>query len=268
MKSSEDLSYRVVGFIRKHYGSEISEGWCRDPFKLLIGCVLSQRTREENTDAACNSLFAVARDPRGILRLPTQRLQKLIKPAGLTKQKASNIKRISKILLERYGGKVPRDRELLMELPGVGPKTADVTLCYAFGIPCIPVDTHVARISKRLGLVEENVRAEHIGEKLEKVFPRKDWRLINRGFVLFGRETCLPRNPRCSSCPLQVHCETGKRKVLSGSPLPNARCKRSMSCCWSVRLASVSRPCCSVWADGFRCFTAAASLEPWAWLRP
>lgn len=204
-----ELSTAVVKFLKQRYGAEIARRWYRDPFKLLIGCVLSQRTREENTDAACKSLFAVASTPEQILELPTPKLQRLIKPAGLAKQKALNIKRICRILLEKYGGKVPADRELLMELPGVGPKTADVTMCYGFGQPCIPVDTHVARISKRLGLVDERAKVERIQEKLKKIFPMKDWHLINRGFVLFGREICLPRNPRCNVCPLKALCKFG-----------------------------------------------------------
>ncbi len=204
-----ELSTAVVKFLKQRYGAEIARRWYRDPFKLLIGCVLSQRTREENTDAACKSLFAVASTPEQILKLPTPRLQRLIKPAGLAKQKALNIKRICRILLEKYGEKVPANRQQLMELPGVGPKTADVTLCYAFGQPCIPVDTHVARISKRLGLVDERAKVERIQEKLKKIFPREDWHLINRGFVLFGREICLPRYPKCNVCPLKALCKFG-----------------------------------------------------------
>lgn len=200
----------IIKFLKQRYGAEIARRWYRDPFKLLIGCVLSQRTREENTNAACKSLFAVASTPQQILKLSTQKLRQLIKPAGLAKQKASSIKQICRILLEKYRGKVPVDRELLLELPGVGPKTADVTLCYAFGQPCIPVDVHVNRISRRLGLVEKEIKLEQVGNALQKIFPKEDWHLINRGFVLFGREICLPRNPKCSACPLKVFCEFGK----------------------------------------------------------
>lgn len=200
----------IIKFLKQRYGAEIAQRWYRDPFKLLIGCVLSQRTREENTEAACKALFAATPTPKQILELSTQRLRQLIKPAGLAKQKASSIKRICRILLEKYQGKVPADRELLLELPGVGPKTADVTLCYAFGQPCIPVDVHVNRISRRLGLVEGEIKLEQVGGVLQNIFPRGDWHLINRGFVLFGREICLPRNPRCGVCPLKALCRFGK----------------------------------------------------------
>jgi endonuclease-3 len=203
-----ELSTRVVKFIRQRYGVEIARRWYREPFKVLVGCLLSQRTREENTEAACKALFAVASTPKQISGLSTPELQRLIKPAGLVKQKASNVKQICRILLKKHGGKVPANRELLMKLPGVGPKTADVTLCYGFGHPCIPVDVHVNRISKRLGLVEERAGVERVRETLQKTFPRKDWYLINRGFVLFGREICLPRNPRCDSCGLKNFCKS------------------------------------------------------------
>jgi endonuclease-3 len=204
-----ERSDAVVKFLKQRYGADITRRWYRDPFKVLIGCVLSQRTREENTDAACKALFTAASTPEQILGLPTLKLQRLIKPVGFAKKKALNIKRICRILLEKCHGKVPADREPLLELPGVGPKTADVTLCYAFGQPCIPVDTHVNRISKRLGLVEEEVKLEQVGDALQKIFPKGDWRLINRGFVLFGREICLPRNPKCGACPLKVLCRFG-----------------------------------------------------------
>ena len=207
-----ELSTAVVKFLKRRYGVEIARRWYREPFKVLIGCLLSQRTREENTEEACKSLFSVASTPKQILKLSTPKVKRLIKPAGLAKQKAPNIKRICRILLKKYGGKVPADRELLMELPGVGPKTADVTLCYAFEQPCIPVDTHVNRISRRLGLVEEEIKLERVGENLQRVFSKEDWHLINRGFVLFGREICLPRNPMCNACPLKVICKFGQKR--------------------------------------------------------
>ncbi len=206
-------STAISKFIKQHYGTEMAKRWYSEPFKVLIGCILSQRTREENTEAACATLFRVASTPQQISKLPMPKLQRLIKPAGLAKQKAPNIKRTCRILLEKYHGAVPADRQLLLELPGVGPKTADVTLCYGFGQPCIPVDVHVNRISKRLGLVEEGAKLEQVGGELQKIFPKEDWRLINRGFVLFGREICLPRNPRCDTCPLRTLCKFGRGKL-------------------------------------------------------
>jgi endonuclease-3 len=213
MRGRTSVANSVVEFIRKRYGRAVARGWYRDPFKVLVGCVLSQRTREENTDLACRSLFSVASTPGEILRLRLTELQRLIKPAGLTKQKAANIRRLSKILIEEYGGEVPADRESLMKLPGVGPKTADVTLCYGFNHPCIPVDVHVNRISRRIGLIDEGVRLEEVGKLLQGIFQKKDWHLINRGLVLFGREVCLPRRPKCPACSLNHLCNHGQQTL-------------------------------------------------------
>ena len=208
-------SAAVVGFIKQRYGAELAGRWYRDPFKVLVGCVLSQRTREENTDAACKALFSVASSPQQILELSMPKLRRLIKPAGLTKQKASNIKHICRIILKKHGGKVPESREALMELPGVGPKTADVTLCYGFGKPCIPVDVHVNRISRRIGLVPRKIKLGEVGKVLQTVFPREDWHLVNRGFVLFGREICLPRNPKCDICQIKDVCEFERQRSVT-----------------------------------------------------
>lgn len=198
----------LLSFLKQRYAKEI--GGVEDPFRVLISCILSQRTREENTEIASEALFSVASTPQQILELPLARLEKLIRRVGFAKQKARRIKEVCKILIEKYGGQVPRDRERLMELPGVGPKTADVTRCYGFGEPCIPVDTHVNRISKRLGLVRKEADVEEVQEALRKIFEKKDWMLLNRGMVLFGREICLPRNPKCHLCPIKS-CPSRKR---------------------------------------------------------
>jgi endonuclease-3 len=191
----------LLSFLKRRYGGEI-EGR-GDPFKVLVSCILSQRTREENTEVASRALFSVASTPQQILRIPPAKLEKIIRRVGFARQKAGRIREVCKILVEKYNGRVPRERESLMELPGVGPKTADVTRCYGFGEPCIPVDTHVNRISKRLGLVREEADVEEVQEALKRAFERKDWILLNRGMVLFGREICLPRNPRCNLCPIK-----------------------------------------------------------------
>jgi len=195
----------LVGFLRERYG-EPEHRWREDPFKVLISCVLSQRTREENTERASRRLFSAARTPEEILRMSEREIAEIIKPVGFPRQKAKRIKEICRILVERHGGKVPSDKEALKALPGVGEKTANVTLCYGFGIPCIPVDTHVNRISRRLGLVSWDAKLEEVEPALRKIFRREDWRLINLGMVQFGREICLPRNPKCNVCPLAKVC--------------------------------------------------------------
>ncbi|MEM2250906.1 MAG: endonuclease III [Candidatus Hadarchaeales archaeon] len=206
----EKVAEAVVKFLYSNYG-EPKHRWKEDPFKVLISCVLSQRTREENTEKASRALFSIASTPKDILKIPEEEIAKIIRPVGFPKQKAKNILKICKILVEKYDGKVPADKEVLKSLPGVGEKTANVTLCYGFGIPCIPVDTHVNRISRRLGLVSWDAKLEEVEPTLRKIFKRKDWRLINLGMVQFGREICLPRNPKCEICPLKKLCLYAKR---------------------------------------------------------
>jgi endonuclease-3 len=197
------LIKKITSFLEQRYKLE---PWYKDPFKVLIGCVLSQRTREENTDAACQALFAIATTPEEILALPLPKLESLIKRAGFFRQKAKNIRKICQVLLQEYKGAVPSKRSELLKLPGVGPKTAAVTLCYGYGQPTIAVDVHCARIAKRLGLVPGQADVEQIRKRLEALFPSEQHYLINRGFVLFGREICTPRNPRCGMCELQDIC--------------------------------------------------------------
>ena len=208
-----ELASRLISFLRKRYRRELEHPWHDDPFKVLVSCVLSQRTREENTEAASRALFTVAATPHELARLPLRKLEKLIRPAGFPKQKARRLQAISKILLEQYGGRVPRNFDELTRLPGVGSKTANVVLCYGFGIPAIPVDTHVNRISRRLGLVSPNAKIEEVAPALSKIFPRRYWHVLNRGLVLFGREICRPLRPKCSLSPLSDLCPTGKQKL-------------------------------------------------------
>jgi endonuclease-3 len=181
------------------------------PFKVLISCILSQRTKEENTEKASKNLFAKADSPQKILSLRISELEKLIKSAGFYKQKARRIKAVCKILLEKYGGKVPSSRKELLSLPGVGFKTSAIVLSYGFGIPIIAVDTHVNRISKRLGLVKEKASVEEVRENLQKIFPKNKWFLVNLGFVNFGREVCKPIKPKCEICELKRICEFYKK---------------------------------------------------------
>jgi len=199
-RSWMNAAAELLRFLKERYPEAVAR---EDPFRVLISCILSQRTREENTEAASQALFSVAPTPERMLKLPLRRLERLIRRVGFAKQKARRIKEVCRILLEKYEGRVPSEREKLMELPGVGPKTADVTRCYGFGEPCIPVDTHVNRISKRLGLVREEADVEEVQRELKRIFRREDWALLNRGMVLFGREICLPRNPACSLCPIK-----------------------------------------------------------------
>lgn len=193
----------LIDFLEKRYGYP---KFSRDCFKLLVTTILSQRTRDENTRKASEKLFSVVREPKDILQLQTKKLESLIKPSGMYRQKAKKIREVSKILLERYKGKVPTTREELMSLPGVGYKTADIVLSYGFGVPTIAVDTHVAQISKRLGIVDEKADVEEIRKTLEKYIKGDKRFLVNIGLVRFGQEICTSRRPKCSICPLKGIC--------------------------------------------------------------
>lgn len=202
---------KLIGFLEKRYGyPEIGK---TSNFKLLISTVLSQRTRDENTWKASKQLFSVARTPKTLYKLPLNKIEKLIRPSGPYRQKAKRIKEISRIILEDYKGLVPRTREELMRLPGVGYKTADIVLSYGFGVPTIAVDTHVNRIPKRIGIVNKKANVEEAREKLESLIKGKKRFLVNLGLVRFGQEICKPVNPRCGECPLKKICKHYKEVV-------------------------------------------------------
>lgn len=197
---------RLLEVLENKYGAKIEVGK-ENPFKVLIRTILSQRTRDENTAKASKRLFNQADTPTKILKLSTKKLQKLIKSSGMYRQKAKRIKEVSKILLEKYNGKVPKTREELLELPGVGAKTADVSLMYGHGIASVAVDVHCERLPKRIGIVDEKASREEVKEEIEDKVPKEKWYLVNRGLVLFGRSICKPRNPKCERCPLNDICE-------------------------------------------------------------
>jgi len=211
----------LIKFLKKRYGREIRRKASSDyeVFKILISTILSQRTRDENTEKAADNLFSKADTPKKILKLSKRGLEELIRPSGKYRQKAKRIKEVSKIILEKYKGKVPKTREELMKLPGVGFKTADVVLMYGHGIPSIAIDTHANRIPKRIGLVDEKANIEEVKRVLEDLIPKKDWYIVNLGLVNFGREICKPINPRCEICHMSRYCKysLNSKKLLKGN---------------------------------------------------
>ncbi|MBI4167357.1 MAG: endonuclease III [Candidatus Aenigmarchaeota archaeon] len=192
---------------KKHHVSS------RNVFQTLLGAVLSQRTRDENTDKASKNLFPVVSKPEDMEKMSLQTIQKLIKPSGFYRQKSKNLKKICEVLIKNHKGRVPREREELLKLPGVGFKTADIVLLYAYGIPTIPVDVHVDVVSKRLGLVEKSAKYEETRKTLEKIFDRKEIPRINSGMVEFGQRVCLTARPKCYMCPLVKVCKYDKKNL-------------------------------------------------------
>jgi endonuclease III len=194
---------------------EISDSTDGDPFRVLIGTVLSHRTKDEVTAVASSRLFEKYPNVKSLARANTRTVVRLIKPVGFYNTKARTVKKISKILLDKYGGEVPQNMNQLLELPSVGRKTANCVFVYGFKTPAIPVDTHVHRIFNRLGVVKTKTPDETEGE-LTHLADRSDWLQLNEVFVRFGKTVCKPIGPHCSECPLNDRCNYYKTIYLPG----------------------------------------------------
>jgi len=185
-----------------------------DAFKILISCLLSLRTQDKNTEKASNNLFAVATTPETILALSDAELENLIFSSGHYKKKARTLKHVSEIILRKFSGKVPETKEELMSIKGIGPKTANIVLAFAFGKAVLPIDTHCHRIPNRLGWINTKT-PEQTEEELEKILQKKYWKDFNAIFVQFGQTMCKPISPLCSKCPINNYCPkigVGKRR--------------------------------------------------------
>jgi endonuclease-3 len=175
------------------------------PYEVLVSTLLSLRTKDEVTGAAARRLFAVARTPEAMVELASEAIERLIYPVGFYPTKAKRLLEISRILLDRYGGRVPDDLDALTALPGVGRKTANLVLVEGFKIPAICVDTHVHRISNRVGYVKTKT-PDQTERVLRKKLPRRHWIRYNELLVAFGQVLCRPISPFCSRCPVADMC--------------------------------------------------------------
>ncbi len=178
----------------------------KDPFKVLISTVLSLRTKDEVTHRASERLFEKASTPYEIIKLSPEEIEKLIYPVGFYKRKAKNIIEISKILIEKYNGNVPDSIDELLKLPGVGRKTANLVITLGYGKLGICVDTHVHRISNRLGIVKTKT-PEETEFALRKILPKRYWIEYNDILVIWGQNICTPISPKCSICKISPYCE-------------------------------------------------------------
>ena len=179
----------------------------KNPFQVLISCIISLRTRDEVTAKASKQLFDVADTPQKLMNLNTKTIEKLIYPCGFYKTKARRIKDISKLTHEKYEDKVPDDFNTLLAFKGVGRKTANIVMVYGHNKKYhIPVDTHVHRIPNRLGWVNTKT-PEKTEIELMKIIPRRYWQDFNDLFVSFGQNICKPVGPRCSECPVTKYCK-------------------------------------------------------------
>jgi endonuclease-3 len=200
MKTSS--SGEIVNRLKEKYPYENT---CRDPFKVLISTILSQRTKDENTHKASAALFEQFDTPEALAHADIADIETLIYPSGFYRVKARRIQKVSRQILEKYKGEVPSNLKELLSLTGVGRKTANCVLVYGFGIPAIPVDVHVHRVANRLGLVSAKTpeKTEH---QLMGVVPPTEWIAVNKMLVTFGKTVCRPRNPLCKECFLSDVC--------------------------------------------------------------
>ena len=205
MKSRKEISAIIKG-IKKQLGPTRPVVLFRSSFQTLIATVLSARTKDTTTYPASKRLFAKFPNPKKLSKADAGQIEKLIFPVGFYRTKAKRIKEISKILLEKFNGKVPKNIEDLTSLPGVGRKTAACVLVFAYKIPDIPVDVHVAVMSHRLGFTKEK-NPDKIRVDLMKKIPKQYWLDLNELMVKYGQRICLTRNPKCGICGINKLCE-------------------------------------------------------------
>lgn len=184
------------------------------PFSILIGTILSARTKDESTTKVVKVLFSKYKNPKQLANAKLKDVEKIIKSIGFYHVKSKRIIEVAKIIDSKYKGKVPEDLDTLVELPGVGRKTANCVLVYAFEKPAIPVDIHVHRISNRLGLVETK-NPEETEQELMKKVDKKFWIDINDTFVMYGQNICKPISPMCDVCKIKRSCKFYKSKNAS-----------------------------------------------------
>ena len=216
-KRRKEKAFKALHLIRSAVRGTTALGMIKketrsDPFKILVSTILSARTRDSVTEKVSERLFAKYDDVNSFAGADPLQLALDIKPVSFYRQKAKSIVETSKLLLERYGGRVPNSYEELTELPGVGRKTAGCVLVYGFGEPAIPVDVHVHRVPNRIGLVHTKT-PEETEVELSKLYDKRYWIDINELFVNFGQTVCLPVQPRCPICPVKVICKYYKENV-------------------------------------------------------
>lgn len=185
-----------------------------NPFSILIGTILSARTKDENTTKVVKKLFTEYKTAKDLAGAKTRDIEKIIKSIGFYHVKAKRIIDVAKIIESQYGGIVPDNLDQLITLPGVGRKTANCVLVYAFEKPAIPVDIHVHRISNRLGLVETKTPEETEFELMKKI-PKKYWLKVNDTFVMYGQNICKPVSPLCDVCKIKKLCKYYKTRNAS-----------------------------------------------------
>ncbi len=206
MKKAEKIVKLIIDYVNYDIRLE-------DPYKCLIRTIISQRVRDQITDVVTENFFRTFKNIKEVAEAPVEDISKAIEKAGMRNQKATRIKKLSQILIKDRDGKVPDTLEELLKLPGVGRKTANIVLSYAYGKDTIAVDTHVHRISNRTGLVNTK-KPDDTEFELMKIVPKKLWNPLNISFVEYGKVICKPINPQCGKCVVNKYCDYYKSKVM------------------------------------------------------
>lgn len=212
MKAKEKMRH-ILDVIADMYPDAHCELRHDNPFELTIAVLLSAQCTDETVNKVTADLFRKYKRPEDYLGVPLEELEQDIRRIGLFRNKAANIQKLSRILIDKHDGEVPETHEGLTELPGVGRKTANVVMSNAFGVPAIAVDTHVERVSKRLAIAKPDDTVLEVEHKLMKLVPRDEWTLTHHRLIFFGRYHCKAQNPQCPVCPLLDHCKEGKRRM-------------------------------------------------------
>ncbi|MCZ8512994.1 endonuclease III [Paenibacillus filicis] len=210
---NQELVRHILDTIAEMFPDAHCELHHSNPFELTIAVLLSAQCTDETVNKVTKDLFQKYKRPEDYLAVPLVELEQDIRRIGLFRNKAKNIQALCAMLLDKYDGEVPKAHEQLTELPGVGRKTANVVVSNAFGVPAIAVDTHVERVSKRLGLASEKDSVLEVEKKLMKRVPREEWTQTHHRLIFFGRYHCKAQNPNCAACPLLDSCREGKKRM-------------------------------------------------------
>lgn len=203
----------VLNEIKKMFPNAHCELHHSNPFELMIAVLLSAQSTDVLVNKVTKDLFQKYKTPEDYIAVPVEELQADIRKIGLYRNKAKNIQKLSYKLIHEYDGKIPQDRDELMKFPGVGRKTANVIASVAFGIPAIAVDTHVERVSKRLGICRWKDSVLQVEETLMKKVPKEEWSDTHHRLIFFGRYHCKAQSPQCEICPVLSLCREGQKRM-------------------------------------------------------
>ncbi|WP_018660340.1 endonuclease III [Heyndrickxia acidiproducens] len=219
------LTKQQIRFCLDEMGNMFPDAHCElnhsNPFELVIAVSLSAQCTDALVNKVTKNLFQKYKTPDDYLAVPLEELQQDIRSIGLYRNKAKNIQKLCRMLIDVYDRQVPRDLDELIKLPGVGRKTANVVRSVAFGIPAIAVDTHVERVSKRLGFCRYKDSVLEVEKTLMKKVPKEEWSRTHHRMIFFGRYHCKAQNPQCGICPFLDLCREGKKRMKKRAAAEN-----------------------------------------------